>query len=260
MPHYDNYGLMLLYNSYSIMYVARNDGDPARSDCHYVYDICLDGDDCSQCNQILEELENIDDDCERHGIMFVKTQDYSIAEKYGATNFPVLMYFEQGIGGIFEGNITEEEEVLQWLIQQRTEDRIELITRVMLERLVEETQYLAVYFYKQNCHICEQILENLEKIDDECDVYGIHLVRIQDPQLAKRYSIKTFPALVYFRNGNPLLFEGDLQNDQSVLEWLVDDDNRELADEIETVNERMLSRLLNESPYVAVFFCKPLYS
>lgn len=82
------------------------------------------------------------------------------------------------------------------------------------------------------------------------------MVKIQDPQLAKRYSIKTFPALVYFRNGNPLIFEGDLQNEQSVLEWLIDDDNRELADEIEEVNERMLERLLQESPLICVFFCK----
>lgn len=82
------------------------------------------------------------------------------------------------------------------------------------------------------------------------------MVKIQDPQLAKRYSIKTFPALVYFRNGNPLLFEGDMQNEQSVLEWLVDDDNRELADEIEEVNERMLERLLDESSLLVVFFCR----
>lgn len=82
------------------------------------------------------------------------------------------------------------------------------------------------------------------------------MVKIQDPQLAKRYSIKTFPALVYFRNGNPLLFEGDMQNEQSVLEWLIDDDNRELADEIEEVNDRMLERLLDESSLLVVFFCK----
>lgn len=85
------------------------------------------------------------------------------------------------------------------------------------------------------------------------------MVKIQDPQLAKRYSIKTFPALVYFRNGNPLIFEGDLQNEQSVLEWLIDDDNRELADEIEEVNERMLERLMQESPLLCVFFCKKIY-
>lgn len=124
----------------------------------------------------------------------------------------------------------------------------------MLESSVEDTQYLAVYFYKQNCHICDEILEGLEQIDDECDLFGIHVVRIQDPQLAKRYSIKTFPALVYFRNGNPLLFEGDLQNELSVLEWLCDDDVRELKDEIEAVNARMLERLLDESPFLAVFF------
>lgn len=36
--------------------------------------------------------------------------------------------------------------MLQWLIQQKTEERIELVTRVMLEQMVDETQYLAVYF------------------------------------------------------------------------------------------------------------------
>ncbi|XP_026322360.1 uncharacterized protein LOC113231978 isoform X1 [Hyposmocoma kahamanoa] len=213
-----------------------------------------DGPDCEQCIGILEELENIDDDCDRHGIKFVKTQDYSIAESYGVTDFPVLVYFENNIPNVYEGSLAEEEEVLQWLITQKTEDRIELITRVMLEKMVEETQYLAVYFYKLNCHICDHILEGLEKIDDECDVFGIHMVKIQDPQLAKRYSIKTFPAMVYFRNGNPLLFEGDLQNEESILEWLIDDDNRELADEIESVNERMLERLLHESHLLVVFF------
>ncbi|XP_017837604.1 uncharacterized protein LOC108596411 isoform X10 [Drosophila busckii] len=213
-----------------------------------------DADGCEQCTKVLEELENIDDDCDKHGITFVKTRDFSVADGYGVHEYPALVYFEGGIPNVFEGELSEEEEVLQWLITQKTEDRIELITRQMLETMVEETQYLAVYFYKINCNICDQILEGLELIDDECDVFGIHMVKIQDPQLAKRYSIKTFPALVYFRNGNPLLFEGDLQNEQSVLEWLIDDDNRELADEIEEVNDRMLERLMAESTLLVVFF------
>ncbi|XP_058464965.1 uncharacterized protein LOC131438746 isoform X5 [Malaya genurostris] len=240
--------------------------------------------DCEQCAGVLESLENIDDDCDRHGILFVKTDDFKIAEHYGIFDYPVLVYFEDNIPNVFEGSLDEEEEVLQWLITQKTEDRIELITRVMLESMVEETQYLAVYFYKNkspsycrsfcsaenirkrqqmtrvglsdkiNCNICDQILEGLEVIDDELDVFGIHMVKIQDPQLAKRYSIKTFPALVYFRNGNPLIYEGDLQSEQSVLEWLIDDENRELADEIEEVNERMLDRLMEQSPLLCVFY------
>jgi len=44
-----------------------------------------------------------------------------------------------------------------------------------------------------------------------------------------------------------------------VLEWLSDDENRELADEIEAVNSRMLERLLDESPFLAVYFCKCVF-
>lgn len=54
-----------------------------------------------------------------------------------------------------------EEEVLQWLITQKTEDRIELITRMMLETSVEETQYLAVYFCKFSYCICMIIILNV---------------------------------------------------------------------------------------------------
>ena len=86
-------------------------------------------------------------------------------------------------------------------------------------------------------------------------MYGIQMVKLKDPPLAKRYGIKTFPALVYFRNSQPLTFDGDLKSEESVLEWLVDDDNRELEDEIEAVNFRMLDKLLETSPLIAVFFC-----
>lgn len=47
--------------------------------------------------------------------------------------------------------------MLQWLITQKTEDRIELITRQMLETMVEETQYLAVYFCKLQTQISKTL-------------------------------------------------------------------------------------------------------
>ena len=52
----------------------------------------------------------------------------------------------------------------------------------------------------------------MENIDDETDDYGILMVKLNDPALAKRYGIKTFPSLVYFRNGNPLTFDGKNKN------------------------------------------------
>merc|ERR1712088_972230 len=140
--------------------------------------------------------------------------------------YPALVFFKEGVPNLYEGDLTIEEEVLDWLIEMKVESHIELITRPMLENM-----------------------------DDECDQYGVQMVKLKDPPLAKRYGIKTFPALVYFRNGNPLAFDGDLKSEDSVLEWLTDDDNRELEDEIEAVNFRMLDKLLETSPLIAVFFC-----
>ena len=67
---------------------------------------------------------------------------------------------------------------------------------------------MSCFLVKPHCRTCDQILGELEKIDDELDGFGILLVRVIDPPLAKRYAIKTFPALVYFRNGNPLTYDG----------------------------------------------------
>jgi hypothetical protein len=70
------------------------------------------------------------------------------SQKLSSKNSHSFEFNVYGFFLCFAGSLREEEEVLQWLIQQKTEDRIELITRVMLESMVEETQYLAVYFCK----------------------------------------------------------------------------------------------------------------
>ena len=64
---------------------------------------------------------------------------------------------------------------------------------------------------------------------------------------------------MYFRNSQPLTFDGDLKSEESVLEWLIDDENRELEDEIEAVNFRMLDKLLSTSSLIAVFFCMLIF-
>lgn len=44
--------------------------------------------------------------------------------------------------------MSHEEEVLDWLIEMRVDNHIEHITRPMLEEMVTEIQYLAVFFCK----------------------------------------------------------------------------------------------------------------
>ena len=101
---------------------------------------------CENCLETLTELENIDDDVERQKIKMSKTTDASFAEEVGVETYPALVFFKDGVPNLYEGDLTVEEEVLDWLTEMKVESHIELITRPMLETMVEETQYLAVFF------------------------------------------------------------------------------------------------------------------
>lgn len=61
------------------------------------------GPECDGCKGILDELENIDDDTDRHGIQFVKTTDIGMAQDYGVKDFPALVYFEKQIPNVYDG-------------------------------------------------------------------------------------------------------------------------------------------------------------
>lgn len=51
----------------------------------------------------------------------------------------------------------------------------------------------------RSCVTCDKVLDELEKIDDDTDSFGVDFVKINDKRLAKQYGIRTFPALTYFR-------------------------------------------------------------
>lgn len=96
--------------------------------------------------KVLEELENIDDDCDKHGIQFVKIDDNSAAEEYGIEEIPAIIYFERQIPTVYDGDLQNEEEILQWLLGQLEKDEIEDVTDEMLDKLVKEGRTVAVLF------------------------------------------------------------------------------------------------------------------
>ena len=49
----------------------------------------------------------------------------------------------------------------------------------------------------------------MEEIDDEADLYGIDFVKSDDENTAKSVGgVYSTPALVYFRKGHPLVYDG----------------------------------------------------
>jgi hypothetical protein len=53
------------------------------------------------------------------------------------------------------------------------------------------------------------VLQELEQIDDDTDSFGVDFVKINDKRLAKHYGITKFPALTYFREKQPIIYEGE---------------------------------------------------
>lgn len=52
---------------------------------------------------------------------------------------------------------------------------------------------------EDDCVECEEILEELEQIDGEADMFGIDFVKIASHEAAQKYEVNSIPALVYFR-------------------------------------------------------------
>lgn len=78
-------------------------------------------------------------------------------------------------------------------------------------------------------------------------------MKIENSEEAKEYGITKIPALVYFEQGVPTLYEGSLEDEQKVLKWF---EHQQKNDEIEDVTDEMLDLLLGRMQYVAVLFCK----
>lgn len=228
---------------------------------------------------VLEELEKIDDDCDKHGIQFVKIDDDRTSRGYGIDSVPAIVYFEKQIPNIYSGDLLNEEEILHWLVSQLEKDEIEDVTDEMLDRMVKEGSTLAVLFCKcelysiqllvwgswpvmfrfihfpddNNDDKSQKVLEELENIDDECDALGITFVKIDNIDEAKEYGIDSVPSLLYFEKGIPTVYEGRLEDEESVLKWL---EQQTTSDEIEDITDEMLDLILEKMPYVAVLFCK----
>lgn len=134
-------------------------------------------------------------------------------------------------------------------------------------------------------------MQKLEEIDDDAAQEKINFVQILDQALANEYGLETIPALVYYRNKVPIVYQSmyiiidssfnfihmihpiqlilllkdDLEDSEAVLQWLFkfrdtadaeddeDDDNEAI---IEEVNENALEQLIESTSFLAVLFCK----
>lgn len=207
---------------------------------------------------VLARLENIDDDCKLNDINFVKVGDEKEVAKLGMDESPVLVYYENGIPNLYDGSLGDEKTVLEWLVVQRNSASIEDVTDELLRSIIEDEEFVAVYFSglcaDDDQDECELVREELEKIDHILDDHGIVFVATHELEIAKENKIKRFPALGLFKNEEFVKYEGDLTQEIAVLRWLTSEETLDIPEKIEEVNEIMLSKRIKSEENIFVFF------
>ena len=135
-------------------------------------------------------------------------------------------------------------------------DKIEEVNAETLSAIVAKEAFVTALFYEAGSKRSSRIVDRLENIDDEADVFKIRFVKIKDAKLAEEYSLVQLPALVYFRGGIPVVYHGDLEDEEEeVLEWLIQ--HQTSADEedvVEGVGSAELDIMIRNVDHVLVLF------
>lgn len=201
-----------------------------------------------------DDLENIDDELDEAGIIFVTTEDTVMAKKLNIKNFPQLVFFRNRDPLFYKGDLDDEDEVLAWLTDDDTLEipgKIEEVNSKMLEKILGENDHVVVFFCKfLNIHSlrrkwkeeikknqpkwfhqftdregdkkAQKILNELENIDDECEEKDIDFVKTSDDGIDKEYDLADLPALAFYRNKFRTIYKGDLMKEDEILDWVID--------------------------------------
>ena len=232
--------------------------------------------------KIIKELEKNISDIIEADLVIVQIDDSDYADQLGLTDPPTLVQFSGDVPNLYRGPETATA-IIKWLSFLKDENTIEYVTEEILSELIEDEEYLAVFYSGQDCipekdddefmasisgdddedgtlTDCEKVLRGLESIDDELSEIGIAFVQTDNEDYPFRvHAISAFPALALYRNGEFLQYpaENNLQSEEEIRKWFMDEDNLLLIGKVEEVNAKMLTFLYENDDKLVVFFYEP---
>lgn len=139
---------MIMWSFFSVSSNILKQSDYAQIHVRLSFFVDSEGD--KKAQKILNELENIDDDCEEKSIDFVKTSDDGIDKEYDLVELPALAFYRNKFRTIYKGDLMKEEEILDWVLDLYGSDPdvIETVDRKTLQVLINDVEHLAVFFCK----------------------------------------------------------------------------------------------------------------
>lgn len=103
-----NFGSLVIINFLFGYHLPRTNGT-----------LFLDKEGDKKAQKILQELENIDDECEEKDIDFIKTSDDGIQKEYDLPTLPALAFYRHRFRDIYKGDLMHEEAILDWVLGLR---------------------------------------------------------------------------------------------------------------------------------------------
>lgn len=87
----------------------------------------------------------------------------------------------------------------------------------------DTTKNLVIFFYdgRVKCPECGDALAEVEEVDDDLEATGyVEVVKTDDRSVARECGVISFPAMVYFRRKNPILYDGEFKDSEIMFRWL----------------------------------------
>ena len=102
--------------------------------------------------------------------------------------------------------------------------------------------------------ISKKIINGLDKVEGNFIGKDIQFLSVDIDEVPD-IEISSVPSLIYFKNGEPVVYEENLMNEEAIREW-VDEELKSNLDVIEDLNTEQIHDLMDENEYVMVYLCK----
>ncbi|XP_038078371.1 uncharacterized protein LOC119745821 [Patiria miniata] len=94
------------------------------------------------------------------------------------------------------------------------------------EDVLYDEKYNMLHFVSEGCDECERFRPHFREAarkfwqmeDDSKEVVSVNFYEVTDPKLLVRFNLRWLPTVFFFRDGVPILYEGDL-NAESLVSW-----------------------------------------
>ncbi len=197
----------------------------------------------------LDQLEHIDDDLDEMNVQFVKCCDRGIERTFGLGTIPAVVHFRHGVPLTFDGEYEEEEEVLEWVRDNKAKTGVLTpVSAPVLDTLVLSHDSLVAIFHSDDA----QLPEDLSGVDEVCEANSITLVGVRDEGKAMQLGLgATKAAVVYFERRVPSLYGGNLTDVDAIARWISE---QKKTRALPTVTDSLLDNVVEDFEYVAAFF------